>query len=157
MPVYILTAVMMIASDQLVKQWAVAVLKSGGSIPVIESVFHLTYVENRGAAFSLFSGMGFRWVFVVLAAAISVAVFVALKRGVIQTKLGRAALILVAAGALGNAIDRAVRGFVVDIFDFRLISFPVFNVADVLICAGGALFIFYVMFQYKDGSEEEES
>ena len=65
-------------------------------------------------------------------------------------------LILVAAGALGNAIDRVAHGFVVDMFDFRLIHFPVFNVADIFICAGGVLFVLYFMFQHKETSEAEK-
>ncbi len=150
MPVYFLVTVILIAADQLVKRWAVVVLKAEGSVPVIGEAFRLTYVENRGAAFGIFSGMGFRWVFAVLAATISIAVFIALKKGVVQTSTGRLALVLVAAGALGNAVDRIMRGYVVDMFDFSLIKFPVFNVADVLICIGGVLFIFYVVFQHED-------
>ena len=68
----------------------------------------------------------------------------------IQTALGRWSLVLVAAGALGNAIDRVAHGFVVDLFDFRLIHFPVFNVADIFICVGGVLFVVYFLFQHKD-------
>ena len=73
-----------------------------------------------------------------------------------QTQLGCWSLILVAAGALGNAIDRVAHGFVVDMFDFRLIHFPVFNVADIFICAGGVLFVLYFMFQHKETSEAEK-
>ena len=67
-----------------------------------------------------------------------------------QTALGNWSLVLIAAGAVGNAIDRVARGFVVDMFDFRLIHFPVFNVADIFICVGGVLFVIYFMFQHKD-------
>ena len=70
--------------------------------------------------------------------------------------MGRWSLVLVIAGALGNAIDRVVHGFVVDLFDFRLINFPVFNVADIFICVGGALFVIYFMFQHKDKTPEED-
>ena len=66
-----------------------------------------------------------------------------MRKDLIQTKLGCWSLVMVAAGALGNAIDRVIRGFVVDMFDFRLIHFPVFNVADIFICVGGVLFILY--------------
>ena len=74
-----------------------------------------------------------------------------------QTVLGRWSLVLIAAGALGNAIDRVAHGFVVDLFDFRLIHFPVFNVADIFICIGGALFVIYFMFQHKDKQPENEN
>ena len=150
MPFFIIAAVLMIAADQAVKYWALTVLQPQGTIPVIENVFHLTYVENRGAAFSLFAKFDSPWLFVALATVITIVIIYVLHKGVIQSNLGRWSLVLVAAGALGNAIDRAVRGFVVDLFDFRLIHFPVFNVADIFICLGGLLFVIYVLFQHKD-------
>lgn len=157
MPVYILSILFMIAADQAVKYWTYTVLQLQGSIALFDSVFHLTYVENRGAAFSLFAEFDSRWVFVLLAAVITVVIFVVLQKKVMQTALGRWSLILIAAGALGNAIDRLLRGFVVDLFDFRLIHFPVFNIADIYICIGGLLFVIYVLFQHKDTKSETVS
>lgn len=156
MPLYILAVLLMIAADQLVKYWAFTSLQAQHTIPLIENVFHLTYVENRGAAFSLFAQFDSRWIFVALAAIITVAIFVVLQKRYIQTTLGRWSLMLVAAGALGNAIDRVIHGFVVDMFDFRLIHFPVFNVADIFICIGGVLFVIYFMFQHKDDKEADK-
>lgn len=156
MPLYILAVLLMIAADQLVKYWAFTSLQAQHTIPLIENVFHLTYVENRGAAFSLFAQFDSRWIFVALAAIITVAIFAVLRKRYIQTALGRWSLVLVAAGALGNAIDRVIHGFVVDMFDFRLIHFPVFNVADIFICIGGVLFVIYFMFQHKDDKETDK-
>lgn len=156
MPLYILAVLLMIAADQLVKYWAFTSLQAQHTIPLIENVFHLTYVENRGAAFSLFAQFDSRWIFVALAAIITVAIFAVLRKRYIQTTLGRWSLVLVAAGALGNAIDRVIHGFVVDMFDFRLIHFPVFNVADIFICIGGVLFVIYFMFQHKDDKEADK-
>lgn len=156
MPLYILAVLLMIAADQLVKYWAFTSLQAQHTIPLIENVFHLTYVENRGAAFSLFAQFDSRWIFVALAAIITVAIFAVLRKRYIQTALGRWSLVLVAAGALGNAIDRVIHGFVVDMFDFRLIHFPVFNVADIFICIGGVLFVIYFMFQHKDDKKADK-
>ena len=156
MPLYILAVLLMIAADQLVKYWAFTSLQAQHTIPLIENVFHLTYVENRGAAFSLFAQFDSRWIFVALAAIITVAIFAVLRKRYIQTTLGRWSLVLVAAGALGNAIDRVIHGFVVDMFDFRLIHFPVFNVADIFICIGGVLFVIYFMFQHKDDKKADK-
>lgn len=156
MPLYILAVLLMIAADQLVKYWAFTSLQAQHTIPLIENVFHLTYVENRGAAFSLFAQFDSRWIFVALAVIITAAIFAVLRKHYIQTTLGRWSLVLVAAGALGNAIDRVIHGFVVDMFDFRLIHFPVFNVADIFICIGGALFVIYFMFQHKDDKETDK-
>ena len=141
MPLYIAAILIMIVVDQVVKHWAFTVLQPQHTIPLIENIFHLTYIENRGAAFSMFAKFDSRWIFVALASVITLA---------ICYTLGSWSLVLIAAGAVGNAIDRVARGFVVDMFDFRLIHFPVFNVADIFICVGGVLFVIYFMFQHKD-------
>ena len=150
MPLYIAAILFMIVVDQAVKHWAFTVLQPQHTIPLIENVFHLTYIENRGAAFSMFAKFDSRWIFVALAAIITLAICYALSKKLMQTALGSWSLILIAAGAVGNAVDRVARGFVVDMFDFRLIHFPVFNVADIFICVGGVLFVIYFMFQHKD-------
>ena len=150
MPLYIAAILVMIVVDQAVKHWAFTVLQPQHTIPLIENVFHLTYIENRGAAFSMFATLDSRWIFVALAAVITLAICYALSKKLMQTALGNWSLVLIAAGAVGNAVDRVARGFVVDMFDFRLIHFPVFNVADIFICVGGVLFVIYFMFQHKD-------
>ena len=150
MPLYIAAILVMIVVDQAVKHWAFTVLQPQQTIPLIENVFHLTYIENRGAAFSMFAKFDSRWIFVALAAVITLAICYALSKKLMQTALGSWSLVLIAAGAVGNAVDRVARGFVVDMFDFRLIHFPVFNVADIFICVGGVLFVIYFMFQHKD-------
>ena len=157
MLLYIIAVLLMIALDQAIKLWALTSLQAQHTIPLIENVFHLTYVENRGAAFSLFAQFDSRWIFVALACVITVVILIALQKKYMQTVLGRWSLVLIAAGALGNAIDRVAHGFVVDLFDFRLIHFPVFNVADIFICIGGALFVIYFMFQHKDKQPENEN
>ena len=157
MLLYIIAVLLMIALDQAVKLWALTSLQAQHTIPLIENVFHLTYVENRGAAFSLFAQFDSRWIFVALACVITVVILIALQKEYMQTVLGRWSLVLIAAGARGNAIDRVAHGFVVDLFDFRLIHFPVFNVADIFICIGGALFVIYFMFQHKDKQPENEN
>lgn len=159
MPIFLLILAL-IAFDQLVKYWAFTVLQPLTTIPIVENIFHLTYVENRGAAFSLL--MNRRWLFVILAVLVVSVAAIALKKGVIQTKTGKWSLYFITAGAVGNVIDRIARGFVVDLFDFRLIHFPVFNVADIFICIGAVLFFIYIMFQHKDtdalteGTEKNE-
>lgn len=142
----ILAIVLMVAADQLVKYWAVTTLQAVGTIPVIENAFHLTYLENRGAAFSILQDK--IWFFVVLTAVVLGAMAYALHKGMVKTTLGQWSLYIIAGGAIGNLIDRVLRGFVVDLFDFRLIHFPVFNVADIFVCVGGALFVYYFLFQH---------
>lgn len=155
MPLYIIAALLMIALDQVVKYWAFTSLQAQHTIPLIENVFHLTYVENRGAAFSLFSQFDSRWIFVVLAVVITIVILIALSKNWIQTSLGRWSLVLVIAGALGNAIDRVVHGFVVDLFDFRLINFPVFNVADIFVTVSAVLLAVLLLLYYKEEDLEQ--
>ena len=84
---YIVLAVLMIVLDQAVKYWAFTSLQVQQTIPLIENVFHLTYVENRGAAFSMFAQFDSRWIFVALAVIISIAIGVALYKGWMQNAL----------------------------------------------------------------------
>ncbi len=147
----ILAVLGMVAVDQLIKYWALVSLQTVGTIPLWEGVFHLTYVENRGMAFSLLQGQ--RWFFVVSTLVILVAIVFALRKGYVQTKIGEWALVLCAGGAIGNFIDRLRMGFVVDLFDFRLIHFPVFNFADICVVFAAILFFYYMMFQHKEEGE----
>lgn len=143
----------MIALDQLVKWWAVHVLMQVGDIPLWDGVFHLTYIENRGSAFGLFLGQ--RTLFMILTPLVLAAILLALWRGIIQTRVGKWSLYLLFGGAVGNLIDRILRGYVVDLFYFKLINFPVFNVADIFVCAGAALLFFYIQFQHKTPEKVE--
>lgn len=156
MSLFVFVTLVLIEIDQLVKAWAIAELKDLHTIPILQDVFHFTYIENRGAAFSLFAKFDSQWIFVALAAIITIAIFISLYKQIFQTKMGQWSVILIAAGAIGNAIDRVIYGFVVDLFDFRLINFPVFNIADIFICIGGVLFVIYVMFQHKDAETQIE-
>jgi signal peptidase II len=108
-------------------------MKLGQTIPLWPDVFHFTYVTNKGAAFSLFSESGgwLRWLSLIVSLGlIALAVFTRLDRWE-QAGYG-----FVLGGALGNGIDRFVAGEVVDFLDFRLIRFPVFNLADIFINVG---------------------
>ncbi len=150
----VLSILGMIVLDQAVKLWAVRVLASIGDIPLINGIFHLTYVENRGSAFGLFLNQ--RVLFMVLTPIVLAAVSIALWRGIIQTKTGKWSMYLLFGGAVGNFIDRIIRGYVVDLFYFKLINFPVFNIADIFICMGAALFFIYFQFQHKPVEQKKE-
>lgn len=145
-----------LALDQLVKYWAVHTVRAVGSIPLIEGVFHFTYTENRGAAFSILQGrQGFFIAVTVLMLAFLVGL---LAKHQVRNLWGRLGVLFVIGGALGNFIDRLRLGYVVDIFDFRLIHFAVFNVADVFIVGGGIMCILYFLFMDDklrgDGKDE---
>lgn len=144
----------LILIDQFAKYLVVVHLKDLVTIPIIDNVFHFTYVENRGAAFNFLKGQ--RWFLTVFAIIIVIVLIILIKRRVVKTKIGRIGLCLIIAGSLGNVIDRIVRGFVVDFIDFRVINFAVFNFADILICVGAALLAFFIIFQTEDKKKDEQ-
>lgn len=151
----ILSVLAMIALDQLVKYWTITVVKPVITIPVIQNVFHFTYVENRGAAFSILQGR--KLFFVLITAVVLLMILYAFQKGLIVRATGKWALLMVAGGAIGNLIDRILRGFVVDVFDFCLIHFPVFNVADIFVVCGGFLFAFYILFQHPSSEKTDDN
>lgn len=104
------------------------------TIPLIPGVFHLTYVVNTGAAFSLFTqGVDWlRW----LSLGVSVGLLLMAWFGPKLNRWEQVGWGFVLSGALGNGIDRFILRQVVDFLDFRLIKFPVFNMADVFINVG---------------------
>lgn len=141
---YFIIAAAIVAADQGVKLWAVRALGPGGSLGLIPGVFHLTYAENRGAAFSILEGkLGF---FVAVTAVMVGLLLYMTVRGYIRGVFGRLAAVFIIGGALGNLADRLCRGYVVDMFDFRLIHFAIFNVADVFITIGGVMLAVYFLF-----------
>ena len=128
--------------DQATKIWFEQNFSLGEVLPVCTGC-NLVLAHNTGAAFSFLADAGGwqRWAFAALAAAVIVAMIVLLVRNS-HRKLLSLSLTLIAAGALGNMIDRTVYGYVVDFLDFYWQGWhwPAFNVADVAIC-GGAFFL----------------
>ena len=122
----------LIMLDQLSKAFASSNLKNSDSVTVIKGFFDLTYVENRGAAWGVLSG---RISILVIITVILIPIF---------------DLILLLSGAVGNFIDRIIKGYVVDFFQFTFFDFPVFNVADCYITIGAVFFIVIYMFLLKD-------
>lgn len=132
--------------DQLLKYWIRTNMTLGQSIPVISGVFHITYIENPGAAFGILSNH--RILFLLLTAVI---VFIMLYLYyTLQNKKSLAAcsLGLIISGAAGNFIDRFLRGTVTDMFDFQI--WPVFNIADICICVGIAMLCYILIFKGEE-------
>lgn len=133
-----------IAADQTVKHWAQNVLQRLDTVPLIENVLYLTYARNTGAAFSMLQGG--RWIFVCITAVMLCVMFWALRKQWVQGVFGKLAVLFVMGGGIGNLIDRIRFGYVVDLFDFRLINFAIFNVADSFITVGGIMLGIYLIF-----------
>lgn len=134
-----------VAVDQATKAWAVAQLRGTGALTVIPKALALVYVENRNAAFGLggfLPDSAKRYVLLALTLALTVALALFLVRSPdFASRLGFGITI---SGALGNIVDRAFRGYVVDfIYWHGGFSWPNFNVADMLVCTGvGVLLVF---------------
>ena len=127
--------------DQLVKAASVSLLKGHPPHVVLEGLFDLAYVENRGCAWGMFQGHV--WPLAVFACA-ALALLLWKRKAVFpEGKTGVVAEVLLHAGIVGNLVDRVVRGFVVDMFDFHwgVHHFPVFNVADAYITVAAGLLI----------------
>lgn len=155
MPYFLLTLAL-IAVDQLVKYLVLTHIPLHGSVPFLPHIMDLTYVQNTGAAFSLFSEH--TWVLALCSLVISVVLAIALWKKFFSHPLGRIPLAMLLAGAIGNLIDRAVRGFVVDMFRTLFIQFAVFNVADICVVVGGIAAGLYYMFLYDklEGKKGED-
>lgn len=125
--------------DQISKLLAVKFLEPIDTLPIIKNVIHLTYVENRGAAFGMLANS--RWVFMSISTVAILAMLVFLYAGFAQNLLYEISVAMIIAGGIGNMIDRTVLGYVVDMIDFRLIDFAVFNGADSLVCVGAGILI----------------
>lgn len=136
-------------TDHLIKLLVRSTMYCGQTIPVIGGIFSITYVQNRGAAFSLFTGRG-KMIMVITFIALCIAVWYMEKHKNSHWTL-LLSLELIIAGGVGNLIDRAVRGYVTDMFDMHF--FPVFNVADIAICVGCGFLILY-MFVFDKPDEK---
>ena len=171
-----ISLVIFVLLDQFTKYLAVVFLKDKPAIPIIKEVFELKYLENTSAAFGmdpisllhnifqfdvfkqnpqlyLDVRMGFFYVLTIAMILLFIWVFLKVpnqKRFIFIDWI----LICMSAGAIGNLIDRMTQQFVVDFLYFKLIDFPIFNVADIYVtCSAIALFVLGV-FYYKDEDVE---
>lgn len=135
--------------DQLTKYLAVSFLKDQPARPVIDGVFELRYLENRGAAFGMMQNM--QYVFVAGALLICIVLLVLYGRIPWNRKYIplRICAVLLCAGAAGNMIDRIRLNYVIDFLYFRLIDFPIFNVADCYVVISCIAFALLILFYYK--------
>ena len=140
-------AALLVILDQAVKMCVANSIPATDSVKVIPGVIDFVYVKNRGAAFSFLANKAYGITIlsiVSLLFCVGVVAYVIVKKP--KNKIFRASLMLMFAGAFGNAIDRIFRGYVVDFIETTFISFPVFNIADIAITVGALLLIIYILF-----------
>ena len=150
---YAILAVLLVLADQAVKFAVRANIELGRSVPFIPYVMDLTYVQNTGAAFSILRQH--TWLLTLTSAAVMLVMCWLIVKGFFKNVLGRWSAALVLAGGMGNLIDRAVFGFVTDMFQTTFMDFPIFNVADCCITVGVPLLFLYVWL-YMSREEKEK-
>lgn len=142
---YISIIIFIIALDQATKYLVVSNLNTGETIPILGDWFRITYVQNTGVAFSMFSGN--QWITIAFTSILLI-VCLTLVFKICRDKKLPILLSCIFAGGIGNLIDRIARGYVVDMISCG--SFAVFNVADMFVTCACLLTVFYLIFVYKD-------
>ncbi len=163
---------LLIVLDQFTKHLAVVFLKGNQPIPIIKDIFELKYLENTSAAFgidpiSLLHGifhfeifeqnpdvylhfrMGFFYILTIAMIAVFIWIFLKIPKDKRMVFLDLI-LIFLTAGAIGNLIDRITQQYVVDFLYFKLIDFPIFNVADIYVTCSAIALLGLGIFYYKD-------
>lgn len=149
----VLVAAAVAVLDQLVKLLVVANIPLGGTVPAIPGLFHLTYLQNTGAAFSMLEGQ--RTFFLILTLLFLAAVVLC----AVKKWLDRPYLWILAAitgGAIGNLIDRMAFGYVVDMIELEFMQFAVFNVADMFITCGAVVLAVYALLIDRTDDKKKE-
>ena len=173
--IYAIIGLLFLLADQFLKFWTVAHidLNANPGKELIPGVLNMTYIKNAGAAFGLGSSFSaLRWILLGLLIAFTLFIVLGIARGFLRTGFARWTGTLLLAGLLGNGVDRAIYGYVVDMFEPRLgsISWPIFNLADALVVIFGILFCIALIAggigspdayeddedEYLDDEEEEE-
>lgn len=150
---WILLAALIAAADQLSKYIVIKNIQPDQMLPVIDNFFYLTYIRNKGAAFSMLPNG--RIFFLILTPIIAgVLVYFLIKS---KSSFLRLSLSMILGGAAGNYIDRLFIGSVTDFFSFRFGSYPfaIFNVGDSIICIGTALLAVYLLFIHKEPEKKD--
>ena len=150
-----LFAGLIVLFDQLVKLRVVGVIPLYEQVSAIPGLFHLTYVQNTGAAFSAFEGA--QWLFAVIFLLLTAALIWEFpKKRMPFTTLERWCIAAIYGGGLGNMIDRLRLGYVVDMIEVDFMRFPVFNVADCFITCGCILLLIHLAFFNKAFWKDEK-
>ena len=140
---FYLPIIIFLLLDQGIKILVRTTMTEGQSIPVISGIFHITYIENPGAAFGMLANQ--RLLFILITAVmlcILIYVYLHLPN---RKSAASVSLALIVSGAIGNFIDRFLYGTVTDFLDFQI--WPIFNIADICICCGVALLCYLLIFK----------
>lgn len=146
----IIGVILLTALDQLTKYMAVLLLKNGPEVPLIGDALVLQYLENRGAAFGMMQNQKIFFLFMEVVILVVIGYVLAKTPTIKKYGLLHGTLVFLAAGAIGNMIDRMLQDYVVDFIYFKLINFPIFNVADIYVTCATIVFAVAILFYYKE-------
>ena len=149
---YFLVLLLCVAADQAVKYYVVSHLALYESAPLMPGLIELLYIRNTGGGFSILTGH--TWILTVVTAALMAGIAYLLVKKTFSHPLAMWTLTVILGGGLGNLVDRVRLGYVVDMFNFQFMNYPVFNVADILVVCGVIGFAVYYLFIY--GKEEKQ-
>lgn len=149
--VFVLINVILVGIDQYTKHLAVIKLKDAPSFVIIDGVLEFSYLRNAGAAWGILQGKQF--LFIVLTILITAFIVYVLLKTPLSKRYASIYVVitLLSSGAIGNFIDRFKNGFVHDFIYFKLINFPIFNIADCYVTVSMILFAIVFLFVYRDG------
>ena len=152
---YSLFSFVIVAADQISKYIVQQSIPLHADVPFLPGVIGLTYVQNTGAAFSLFQEQ--QWLFALVFALLTVGIlYEYFKVRLPFSTFDRWCIAAIFGGGLGNMIDRLRFGYVVDMIETEFITFPVFNIADCFITCGCiALVISLVFFNKRFWKEDK--
>lgn len=143
-------AALTVIADQLVKWGCTGLTRA---VTLLPGVLALTYAENTGMAFSMFSGRA--WVLGIVSVGCILLGWWVLRRYQMG-RLSRVAAMLMLGGAVGNLLDRLLRGYVVDMFEVLFMEFAIFNVADAALTVGAALMALSLLLRPEEWREKHD-
>ena len=140
----------LVALDQYTKYLAVIHLKDKPAYIILNGILELNYLENKGAAFGMLQNQKAFFIFVAVVILGVIGYVIYKTPDSKKYRILHLLLSLIAAGAIGNMIDRIRFDYVVDFIYFVLINFPIFNVADIYVTVSTAALVFLLLFVYKE-------
>lgn len=156
---YAIIAAIILIGDQWLKYWVtVNITLSTGEAALIPGVVKLVNIHNNGAAFGLLGDAAYaRWLFLGVAALFVIVIIVVLAKHMFKSRFANWCAVMALAGAVGNCIDRALYGYVVDMFKVEFMDFAVFNVADIFLVLACFAFIIYLIVDiFKGGRSDDD-
>lgn len=154
MILYLVIAAVIIVLDQIVKYMTVEYIPLGNIVNLHNPILSLTYIKNTGAAWGILAGK--MWLFTLITVVVVAGIIYVLYKNRNASKWFSIGLSLILGGAIGNFIDRIGQGFVVDMFMFKFIDFPIFNVADISLVMGvGCIIVWLIMDELNERKKKK--